>query len=260
MKISQIQALDLTSHHDEIVSILHTEGLMQPSEGQISARFDKYKADLITAENSMIFIQKKLYEELVCQVTTKPVLADDLDHSEIAAAIIHAENLESAELVRLRDIEVDKYHSVVLKRLQKPAIPTNLDFKSIPVFVADLREQDRKEDIRVRYEALKAEDAGIPAFHKLHPDKPNSALFFEKEIYQLSAIEAESVLFDVEVKNVEMQDAQEAIKYRELRRAEYPAISDQLDELVKAAASGDNSGWLTMVSKCMAVKAKFPKS
>ena len=92
------------------------------------------------------------------------------------------------------------------------------------------------------------------AFHTLHPDRPNPAIFL-KELLEKEPSEAESDMSALEAKDAELFAEIEASKYIELRKAEYPSI----EELVVALWEKDEAAIAELESKRQAVKAKYPK-
>ena len=55
------------------------------------------------------------------------------------------------------------------------------------------------------------------------------------------------------------KDAYELVKYKDQRRAEYPAIGDQLDALYKKLHLGDSTDYDTIAEQITAIKLKYPK-
>lgn len=101
-------------------------------------------------------------------------------------------------------------------------------------------------------------DHGMPAFRELYPKEVNPLIFLD-DLLKKPELESEVIMTAIEEKHNASVEAKALIAYRDLRAAEYPAISDQIDALVKSTSTGDNSMWMEMVNKCMAVKAKYPK-
>jgi hypothetical protein len=78
-------------------------------------------------------------------------------------------------------------------------------------------ELNRIENINSRYNAIRIDDPGMPAFHSIYPDKPNSAYFFEKEIFEMSEVNAELALIEIEAKHAEiMQARQEELETQQM--------------------------------------------
>ena len=60
---------------------------------------------------------------------------------------------------------------------------------------------------------------------------------------------------DIEEKRQELINEHNALIYKQLRRKEYPPIEEYIDGVVK----GDQTQIDEYITKCLAVKAKYPK-
>ena len=88
-----------------------------------------------------------------------------------------------------------------------------------------------------------------------------------KEKYNINAYQIGSILYnidgteygelphDIEEKRAELIAEHNALNYQRKRKQEYPPITEYIDAIVK----GDEGQLSDYISKCLAVKAKYPK-
>lgn len=94
---------------------------------------------------------------------------------------------------------------------------------------------------------------------KYYVDNANTIYAYELDGSQDHLIDDKTPITQEQADAIRAQKAQDrfdALTYGEKRRAEYPSIVDYIDGVVK----GDQAQIDDYIAKCLAVKAKYPKS
>ena len=110
----------------------------------------------------------------------------------------------------------------------------------------------RKQNLYDRINTIYERDLGFPAFYLIIKNQPNWMSYMKELIEDPErADEAESLVLQMEIKDVELTNEENANAYKALRKAEYGDIGDQLDEIF-----WNMDAWKARIKS---IKDKYPK-
>jgi len=118
--------------------------------------------------------------------------------------------------------------------------------------IAQENERLRKEDLENRFENLN--DKRL-AFHTLHPDTPNPALWLKELLSNSDSADAESKMAALEVKDLELKPSAEEIKAEQIKRETRREIS--IDDFLNAWLDNNTSKMGKLRAKRAEIKARF---